>query len=96
MNVITKRLLFDGFKSFHIELVREWKFIKFCGNGLRLQDIDSPECEVNIRCRSVTTFGTRSKKFHLQNLWVPNEDRVDEGSFLIGKRGHFCSSLEKN
>ncbi len=57
LNVVSQGMLFDGLKGFDIEAVGKRKFVKFCCDGFCLQGVNSPEGEVDIRCRRMTTLG---------------------------------------
>ena len=48
LDVFAKRILLDRFEGFHIESVRERKFLKFRCDGLRLEGGNSPKREVDI------------------------------------------------
>ena len=57
LNVVLQGVLFDGLKSFDIEVIREREFVEFGRDGFGLQGRDPPEGEVDIGNRRMATFG---------------------------------------
>jgi hypothetical protein len=43
--------LFNSIERFDIEAVGEWKFVKICGDGFGLQDVNSPQGKIDICIR---------------------------------------------
>ena len=56
LNVLSQGILFDGIKSFDIEVIREREFVEFGCDGFGLQGRDSPEGEVDIGCGRMATL----------------------------------------